>query len=68
VYEDEDAHAFVAYDRFVSLIAQYRREEMTQAAQVVEGKLEAFVAAVTGATEAAEAAEAAEVIGADART
>jgi hypothetical protein len=37
----------VAYDNFVSLLAQYQREEITQVAQMVEQKLEALLAAVT---------------------
>ncbi len=36
-----------AYDNFVSLFAQYQREEITQVAQIVEQKLEALLAAVT---------------------
>ena len=37
----------MAYDSFVSLLAQYQREEITQVARLVEQKLEALVAAVT---------------------
>ena len=47
VYEDEAGKTFVAYDTFVSLLAQYQREEITQVAQVVEHKLEALLSAVT---------------------
>ena len=47
VYEDEAGKTFVAYDNFVSLLAQYQREEITQVAQMVEQKLEALLAAVT---------------------
>ena len=47
VYEDEAGKTFVAYDTFVSLLAQYHREEITQVAQLVEHKLEALLAAVT---------------------
>jgi hypothetical protein len=47
VYEDEAGKTFVAYDNFVSLLAQYQREEITQVAQIVEQKLEALLAAVT---------------------
>ena len=47
VYEDEQGSTFVAYDGFVSLLAQYQREEITQVARVVEQKLEALVAEVT---------------------
>lgn len=46
-YEDEAGKTFVAYDNFVSLLAQYQREEITQVAQIVEQKLEALLAAVT---------------------
>jgi uncharacterized protein (DUF302 family) len=49
VYEDEQGSTFVAYDSFVSLLAQYQREEITQVARVVEQKLEALVAHVTAA-------------------
>jgi len=37
----------VAYNNFVSLLAQYQREDITQVAQVVEHKLAALLAAVT---------------------
>jgi uncharacterized protein (DUF302 family) len=47
VYEDEAGKTFVAYDNFVSLLAQYQREDITQVAQVVEHKLAALLAAVT---------------------
>jgi uncharacterized protein (DUF302 family) len=47
VYEDEEGKTFVAYDDFVSLLAQYQREEITQVARVVEQKLEALIATVT---------------------
>jgi uncharacterized protein (DUF302 family) len=47
VYEDEAGNTFVAYDNFVSLLAQYQREEITQVAQQVEQKLEALLEAVT---------------------
>ena len=46
VYEDEQGKTFIAYDSFVSLLAQYQREEITQVARVVEQKLEALVAEV----------------------
>jgi uncharacterized protein (DUF302 family) len=52
IYEDEEGRTFVAYDGFVSLLAQYRREEITQVARVVEQKLEALIAAVTTAGKA----------------
>ncbi len=38
---------YQAYDNFVSLLAQYQREEITKVAQIVEQKLEALLAAVT---------------------
>jgi uncharacterized protein (DUF302 family) len=47
VYEDTAGKTYVAYDNFVSLLAQYQREDVTQVAQVVEAKLEALLAAVT---------------------
>src|SRR5258708_31000549 len=47
VYEDEEGKTFAAYDSFISLLAQYQREEITQVARVVEQKLEALVAEVT---------------------
>ena len=34
VYEDEAGKTFVAYDTFVSLLAQYQCEGVTQVAQV----------------------------------
>jgi len=48
VYEEEEGRTFVAYDRFSSLLAQYQRAEITPIAQLVEQKLEALVAEVTG--------------------
>jgi len=47
VYQDETGKTFVAYDHFVSLLAQYQCEEITQVAQIVEQKLEALLTAVT---------------------
>lgn len=47
VYEDEAGRAFVAYDRFVSLIAQYHQPEMTEVARAVERKLEAIITAAS---------------------
>jgi uncharacterized protein (DUF302 family) len=47
VYEDGAGKTFVAYDNFVSLLAQYQREEVTRVAQLVEQKLEALLTAVT---------------------
>jgi hypothetical protein len=37
------------YERFVSLLAQYQREEIMQVAGVVEQKLEVLIVAVTTA-------------------
>ncbi len=48
VYEDEQGSTFLAYDSFVSLLAQYQREEITQVARVVEQKLETLVNEVLG--------------------
>jgi uncharacterized protein (DUF302 family) len=48
VYEDEEGKTFVAYDSIVSLLAQYQHKEIKQVAQIVEQKLEALVADVTG--------------------
>jgi uncharacterized protein (DUF302 family) len=48
VYEDEQGNTFLAYDSFVSQLAQYQREEITRMARFVEQKLEALVADVTG--------------------
>jgi uncharacterized protein (DUF302 family) len=42
IYADEEGKTFVAYDSFVSLLAQYQREEINQVAQVVAQKLEAL--------------------------
>ncbi|HEY4387366.1 MAG TPA: DUF302 domain-containing protein [Ktedonobacteraceae bacterium] len=47
VYENEADNTFVAYDNFVSLLAQYHHEEITRVAQIVEQKLEALLAEVT---------------------
>ena len=47
VYEDDAGKTFVAYDHFVSQLAQYQREDIIQVAQVVEQKLEALLTAVT---------------------
>jgi len=49
VYEDEQGNTFLACDSFVSLLAQYQREEITKMARLVEHKLEAQVAEVTAA-------------------
>jgi hypothetical protein len=46
--ESCDGNTFVAYDRFASLLAQYRHPEVARIAQVVEQKLEALVAEATG--------------------
>src|SRR5712692_2360360 len=47
IYADEEGKTFVAYDSFVSLLAQYQREEINQVARLVEQELEALVAEVT---------------------
>jgi hypothetical protein len=49
VYEDEQGSTFLACYSFVSLLAQYQREEITQVTRLVEHKLEALVAEVTAA-------------------
>ena len=46
-HEKERETDEIDYDHFVSLLAQYQREEITQVAQIVEQKLEALLAAVT---------------------
>jgi len=48
VYENRAGHAFVAYERFTSQLAQYPNPEIAPVAQLVEEKLEALVAEVTG--------------------
>jgi hypothetical protein len=48
VYEDGEGKCVVAYDRFTSALARYQHPEMTSTAQVVEQKLEALVADITG--------------------
>src|SRR5260370_23187973 len=48
VDEEDGGRPFVAYDRFSSLLHQYQRSEITPIAQLVEQKLEALVAEVTG--------------------
>jgi uncharacterized protein (DUF302 family) len=53
VYEGEQGRTHVAYDRFSSLLSQYRQPEIFSVAQLVEQKLEALVTEATG-TEAAE--------------
>ena len=47
VYEDEKGQTFVAYDNFVSLLAQYQSDEIIQVARIVEQKLEALLVEVT---------------------
>ncbi len=48
VYEEDGGRAVVAYDRFSSLLLPYQHAEITPIAQLVEQKLEALVAEVTG--------------------
>jgi uncharacterized protein (DUF302 family) len=50
VYEDDADKTFVAYDRFSSLLSTYQSAEILPIAQLVEQKLEALVAEVTGDT------------------
>lgn len=50
VYEGEQGGTFVTYDRFTSLLAPYRRPEITATAALVERKLEELVAAAIGET------------------
>jgi haloalkane dehalogenase len=48
VYEEDGGRTVVAYDRFSSLLLPYQHAEITSIAQLVEQKLEALVAEVTG--------------------
>jgi haloalkane dehalogenase len=48
VYEENGGRTVVAYDRFSSLLLPYQHAEITPIAQLVEQKLEALVAEVTG--------------------
>jgi haloalkane dehalogenase len=48
VYEEDGGKTSVAYDRFSSLLPPYQPAEITPIAQLVEQKLEALVAEVTG--------------------
>ncbi len=48
VYENRAGKAVVAYERFTSQLAQYPNPEIAPVAQLVEQKLEALVAQVTG--------------------
>jgi uncharacterized protein (DUF302 family) len=54
VYEKNGGKTAVTYDRFSSLLAPYQRAEITPIAQLVEQKLEALVAEVTGGGEEKE--------------
>jgi uncharacterized protein (DUF302 family) len=54
VYEKNGGKTAVTYDRFSSLLAPYQRAEITPIAQLVEQKLEALVAEVTGGWEEKE--------------
>ncbi len=47
VYQDESGQTFVAYDNFLSQLAQYQREEITQIAQVVQDNLRTLLAEAT---------------------
>src|SRR5262249_51559494 len=48
VYEDGEGKCVVAYDRFTSLLAQYQHPEIASTAKVVEQKVDALIAEVTG--------------------
>jgi uncharacterized protein (DUF302 family) len=48
VYVDGEGKCVVAYDRFTSALARYQHPEITSTANVVEQKLEALVAEITG--------------------
>lgn len=48
VYEENGGRTVVAYDRFSSLLLPYQHAEITPIVQLVEQKLEALVAEVTG--------------------
>jgi uncharacterized protein (DUF302 family) len=47
VYQDESGLTFVAYDNFLSQLAQYQREEITRTAQVVQDSLRTLLLEVT---------------------
>jgi uncharacterized protein (DUF302 family) len=47
IYAVEERKTIVAYDSFVSLLGQYRREEINQIVWLVEQRLEVLAAAVT---------------------
>jgi uncharacterized protein (DUF302 family) len=47
VYQDESGRTFVAYDNFLSQLAQYQREEITRTAQVVQDSLRTLLLEVT---------------------
>ena len=48
IYEDGEGKCVVAYDRFTSALARYQHPAITSTAKVVEQKLEALVAEITG--------------------
>ena len=48
VYENDEGKCVVAYDRFTSALTRYEHPEITSTAKVVEQKLEALVAEITG--------------------
>ncbi len=54
VYEEDEGKTFVAYDRFSSLLPPYQPAEITPIEQLVEQKLEALVAEVTGGMNTSE--------------
>ena len=47
VYLDEGGRTFVAYDNFLSQLAQYQCEEITQIGQMVQDKLKILLVEVT---------------------
>jgi hypothetical protein len=47
IYAVEEHKAILAFDSFVSLLGQYRREEINQIVWLVEQRLEVLAAAVT---------------------
>ena len=58
VYENRAGNAVVAYERFTSQLARYPNPEIAPVAQLVEQKLEALVAEVTGGGQETPAAHA----------
>ena len=48
VYEDGENKCVVACDRFTSLLARYQHPEIASTAKLVEQKVDALIAEVTG--------------------